>query len=218
MATLRLDLVGTMLWYEIRDLQSPFNPTYYQYAGIALRQFMDGQFLRPEDTIHSVNSTAGNMLYFASSAVNVGHFATGTYTLYGWAQAANGAYYRADTASFTVGSVGPARPSDWNWAFPNSALNGNNYGYLSGEPLYMAASEWNSFCSRVNEFRQYKGLMNYPFTAVSANAEMLAVRVNQAVDAINVIPGSLALSSVSAGSNISPWFFYNLRLSLNNVT
>jgi hypothetical protein len=78
----------------------------------------------------------------------------------------------------------------------------------------MVATEWNNFCTRINEFRAYKGLSNYSFTTVSSDNNCTPTIINQAVNAINEI--GFSISSVSTGS-IPASVFINMRNALNSI-
>ena len=101
------------------------------------------------------------------------------------------------------------RPSDWVWT---SII-------ASGKDISITATEWNDFCSRINEFRDYDDLSPYNFDTVLKGDEISAVICNQACDAINDITGHGVLpSSVSKGDEIYAGFFTGLRDALNAVS
>ena len=101
-----------------------------------------------------------------------------------------------------------ARPT--NWAWHTSKVAGQNVG--------ITASEWNSFCTKINQFRQYKNLGNYSFTSATRGSVITASIVNQARTAINAMsPPSAVPASVSVGSNMNASFFNGLSISLNSI-
>jgi len=98
------------------------------------------------------------------------------------------------------------RPANWYWS--NT--------FTSGQQLNITATDWNSFCARINEFRRYKGYGDYYFTSVIRSGIMYASHVNQAINAINEMSGLYA-SQVRAGESITPAVFNNLRDKLNAI-
>jgi len=100
------------------------------------------------------------------------------------------------------------RPQDWTWGI----------AMTTGQALYMPASSWNSFATRINQFRVYKGLGNYNFATVYSGGTMLAIQVNQATNAINDMnPSSSPPSLTSTGVSITPTRFALLQSSLNSI-
>ena len=112
------------------------------------------------------------------------------------------------TQSIRTQSVSIPRPNNWSW----------NSNVSSGNQIRISANEWNSFCSRINAFRQYKGMGNYSFSNVSSGSQIYASTVNQARSAIGEISGSGGLpSNVQSGSIITAYFFNQLRNALNAI-
>ena len=103
-----------------------------------------------------------------------------------------------------------SRPSIWSWT---STI-------ASGSAIKIGFQEWNSFCARINAFRVYKGLAEYDFAAVVSGQAISAAIVNQAITAINAIPGhgTLPASAVAGVTKISAAFFNQLRDALNAVS
>ena len=113
--------------------------------------------------------------------------------------------------TFTTPAATPSvtRPSNWSWWSTIS----------SGSTVAITASEWNSFCSRINEFREYKGLTEYYFTSAYKGNPITAAMANQLVYAIDAIPGHGTLPGVvSSGSKMYASFFITLRNALNAIT
>ena len=111
------------------------------------------------------------------------------------------------TASVTTASS--SRPTNWAWSST----------VASGSAIRISASDWNSFCSRINSFRSYKGLSSYSFTSVSPGYSISASRVNQARTAIDEISGHGTLpSQATTGGRISASFFNGLKDALNAIT
>lgn len=103
---------------------------------------------------------------------------------------------------------GGDRPSDWTW---NSTI-------ASGAEIKISAVEWNDFCSRINEFREYAGLSSYNFTTVYPDDEISANIVNQARTAISAIIGTETLpSAVKSKDPITASFFLSLSDALNII-
>lgn len=100
------------------------------------------------------------------------------------------------------------RPTSWDWHTTKTA----------GAVVSLTASEWNSFCTRINQFRAYKGLANYSFTTVASGNTITATIVNQARTAINAMspPTSVPTSAVQGGI-MTASFFNGLRSSLNSI-
>lgn len=112
---------------------------------------------------------------------------------------------------FTTGSDAPAktRPSNWSWS--TTPVRGNT--------MRLTASDWNSFCRRINEFRDYKGLGAYSFTTVYSGRTMTASQANEARTAINAISGHGTLpSSAVSGSTVTASFFTQLASALNSIS
>lgn len=102
----------------------------------------------------------------------------------------------------------PDRPWDWEWW--SSIVSGGEVG--------LSAIEWNTFCERINEFREYKGLSWYSFTEVSRGDFISASIVNQAVRAIQSMNPPISVpNSVRSGSPLAASFFIGLKNSLNSI-
>lgn len=122
------------------------------------------------------------------------------------------AYYSGDVP--LKGSSGGTRPSNWSWStLVNSAQTNPSRVYTGTIPLVIVDhDEWNSFTSRINEFRNYKlGQGNqFTFSSATSGANVWSL-YNQAVNAIS----PMATVDQSGG-------FYNklmnLRSALNSIT
>jgi hypothetical protein len=66
------------------------------------------------------------------------------------------------------------RPNNFAWT----------YAKVSGANFLLTKDEWNSFTSKINEFRQYKGLSNYSFTTAVTGTNFMASMFRQARSAI----------------------------------
>lgn len=102
----------------------------------------------------------------------------------------------------------PVRPSNWNWWNP----------VYFNAPIQIYASEWNAFCDRINEFRDYDGLPYYRFSYVGSGDNISADIVNEAVDAISSIRSAWGVPGrVYRGDTIKADFFLGLKDALNSV-
>lgn len=102
-----------------------------------------------------------------------------------------------------------ARPTNWTWHSVKS----------SGSNINLTAAEWNSFCTRINQFRIYKNLANYNFTTVVTGRDILASQVNEARTAIQqMVPPTATPSAAIAGMNMMASFINGLSTSLNSIT
>src|SRR5690606_21164075 len=101
------------------------------------------------------------------------------------------------------------RPSNWTWHSTKT----------KGQNINLTAAEWNSFCTRINQFRIYKNLANFNFTAVISGQPMMAAQVNQARTAIQqMVPPTTTPTAVSSGMDIMASFINGLSSSLNSIT
>ena len=100
------------------------------------------------------------------------------------------------------------RPSNWYWT---STVN-------PGNQIALTAAEWNNFCARINDFRDYKNLNRYSFTTVHSGTTISAAIVNQARTAINGISGHGTLPAAAIqGGAITASFFHGLQNALNAI-
>ena len=115
------------------------------------------------------------------------------------------------TEYFTTPSQGGggSRPDDWDW-----------YSTIaSGRIIDLSASEWNDFCDRINEFRDYDGLSQYDFTRVYRGDPIEASFINEARSAIEDISTSGRVPSrVYSGDPIAADIFLDLRDALNETS
>lgn len=108
------------------------------------------------------------------------------------------------TKSITVSS----RPASFSWTYSKS----------SGSDFNLKATEWNSFTSKINEFREWKTLSDYSFTTAVKGNTFTATMFNQAVNAINAMYSNNPLSTVSKGSTVTAYLLNNIVSVLNNVS
>lgn len=115
------------------------------------------------------------------------------------------------------------RPSNWSWT-TYIAQGAATYGvdFANKKIKIVTASEWNSFVSRINQFRVYKNLGSYSFTTVYSGDGLSAGIYNQARNAINDMAayftgGNSCPSNVSAGVKITAAHFTRLKDALNSI-
>lgn len=89
---------------------------------------------------------------------------------------------------FTTEEDLPDRPSDFSWTYPK----------ISGSNFKLTPTEWNSFTSRINAFREYKGFSPVSFTTAVNGNDFTAKMFNQARNAI------AALSAYFTGGRTIP--------------
>lgn len=100
------------------------------------------------------------------------------------------------------------RPYNWAWWSTVS----------SGGDISLSAGEWNAFCTRINEFREYKGLAQYgAFVTARQGAEISASIVNHAVWAIGAMVSGAYSLEVRSGDTITAGFFNGLKDYLNSA-
>lgn len=152
------------------------------------------------------------------------------YIWQGWYTGANGTgtlYNSNKTFTITVGSNNvnlyaytKRLPTQWNWS---STIGGNLTTKKQSDGTYtcspLTATEWNNFCSHINDVRSYKGLAYYIFTTVSAGNPMLASQASEARNAINAMsPPTAVPNDVSSGSIITANFINGITASLNSIS
>lgn len=100
------------------------------------------------------------------------------------------------------------RPNDWSWT---STI-------ATGQPIKISALEWNTFCNRINQFRNYKELDGYNFTVVRQGTAISAKVVNEAWNAINGISGRGSMPSMAVkGDPIYASIFNGMKNALNAI-
>lgn len=102
------------------------------------------------------------------------------------------------------------RPSDWSWITT----------IAKGSDIKLTADEWNSFTSRINEFREYDGLSSYVFTAaISGVTPIEATICNEAHTAIDEISEHGVLPQrLELGGPLYASFFNELKNALNSIS
>jgi hypothetical protein len=101
-----------------------------------------------------------------------------------------------------------ARPTNWAWHTSKD----------KGQPFSLTAVEWNSFQTKIDQFRVYKGYTPYPFTTAVKGQPILYTYFNEVKDAINIMsPPTSVPSTKIKGQEMSGADFNRLRDSLNSV-
>lgn len=122
----------------------------------------------------------------------------------------------------TITIIKSNRPDDWVWEFIISSGSSFYEQSLYAKNIYlMRAAHWNSFTSRINGFREYKGLSSYSFTSASTSTTEVGIRncINQAIDAINsMLPSYQKMNNVYSGDDVSASIFTNMRDKLNSIS
>jgi hypothetical protein len=92
------------------------------------------------------------------------------------------------------------RPEDWEW---------DTLDEMSSEhEITLTALEWNNFCDRINEFREYCGLSDYSFTIVKSGDYIEADHVNKVV---------AALADMADNSEFSVSDFNSYKVTANDT-
>lgn len=173
-------------------LSNYFDTSNYIRVGICKQPFTDGQSSPPNEILDYAYPPSSN-LGCAASGTATGLTSSTNYTVYGFAQAANGLYYKVGTSSITTPGIG--RPPNWEWATPK----------VAGQDFKLTATEWNQFCERINQFREYIGLnTKISFTpAPYGDGSVYAFMFNQ------------ALVGIAGGTFDGSSFYYQYLLGMN---
>ena len=115
----------------------------------------------------------------------------------------------SETSSWiTVTIPEKLRPSNFSWTYTKT----------SGGNFNLTASEWNSFTSRINEFRDYCDLSSYSFTTAYSGNSFTAAMYRQARTAIQAIDGyGTYIPYVSSGDEITAYMMNVLVSELNAI-
>lgn len=111
------------------------------------------------------------------------------------------------TAPMVTTASAAVRPNNWQWW---STIR-------KSYEIRISANEWNAFCDRINDFRDYVGLSYRNFATVYSGTKISASIVNQARSAIADMT-SRAPHAVYAGDTITADFFLDLGDALNSVS
>jgi hypothetical protein len=136
----------------------------------------------------------------------------------------NSTYYYSSWVNATPYPINitVTRPSNWAWSYTISS--GSSVYSVSGKNIYiMPNTEWNSFTSRINEFRVYKSLSSYSFASVLSGGNATTTIINQALDAIRDMSayftgGNTLPTNRSTGDEILDASLYtDMRDCLNSI-
>jgi hypothetical protein len=105
------------------------------------------------------------------------------------------------------------RPVNFTWT----------YSKVSGQDYNLTGTEWNNFCSKINEFRVYKALTEVTFTPW-VSGDYPATCFNQAVNALNGLSAYFATgktipAAVRSGyvDSIKAGYFTQMSEALNSI-
>ena len=185
------------------------------YISFSASDSMSG--MRTYDTYYTEISNANGSSY-SRGAYTTSTYKTFTEDAYGNAFVHDAYYYMRVVAYDAEGNnqstnvrvqYKVARPSEWTW----------HTSKVAGGVISLTANEWNSFCTKINQFRQYKSLSNYSFATATSGSIITASIVNQAVNAISAMnpPTSTPSTTVSKSTVITASFFNTLSRSLNSI-
>lgn len=108
------------------------------------------------------------------------------------------------TRTATTSTPPNPRPSNWNWnTLVVDGLTYNYGGILRANVV--DASEWISFCARINEFRLYKNLSAYSFTAAITNESLTSGIFNEAslaISAMTTVPTTVSTGETGVNSKV----------------
>lgn len=182
---------NTSITFNVTGLNSgDFVRLYCRYDQTTERTVVDADFTASSTTLSRTYMIPSDSDYVANVRVN------GVWI---------GAKY------FSTGSDEPApkRPSDWYWSITP----------VKGNTIRITASDWNNFCKRINQFRDYKKLGAYDFSTVSSGSKMMAWQANEARSAISSISGHGTMpSSAVSGNTVTASFFTQLASALNAIS
>lgn len=126
----------------------------------------------------------------------------------GESTASSGSYQSSWTGAYYF-TTGKNKPTPFSWATAKT----------KGGVFSVTASEWNSFTSKINEFRSYKGLSSYLFSTAVSGGTFTATVYNQAVSAISPMSPPIPVPSArSSGDSILASYLNDIVSSLNSIT
>jgi hypothetical protein len=144
-------------------------------------------------TLDSCSGTAPAPSYSGSS---VGETATNTGT--------TTAFYSGDVPLKGSSGGGGSRPSNWTWTTLVSGSSTYEFGGVLRADV-VSNTEWNNFCTRINEFRLYKNLPSYSFTTVSSKSSLTSSvfeEVRLAISSMITVPASVSTGETGVNSKI----------------
>lgn len=190
-------------------LTNTFDTNSYIRVGVCNHSFTNGQSSAPSGIVSYVNAPSPTSNSCVVEGTITGQSQGTTYTLYGFAQAANGLYYTCGSDSITT--LGSARPALFYW--DNSKVSGNSFD--------IKASEWNRMIQNIKDVHTYKlgsyNASNYPMSNVSSEGIFYADRFNECRYAI----GSLNATGIYTkypGDIVYASDINTLSTKLNEIT
>lgn len=183
--------------WTISDLGNPFNEGYYISAGISLSE-VEYESSVVTNSIATVDApTSSNSTSVTGTATET---LTGTYQVYGWAQALNTKYYPAGSATIVTGSSsgdssGGGTTTSFTWT--NTKTSGGSWN--------TTATEWNALTTFINN-----KLPNCSFTTVQPGTKFTASIYNE-------VAGALGLTKVEPGNTCTAKMMNDLEAKANKL-
>lgn len=130
-------------------------------------------------------------------------------TYYAYVRAYSAAGGWSAWSAYSSAKTKAGRPASWVWHLSKTSNTAFN----------ITASEWNTFCTRINAFRvDYKEISSYSFTTAYSANRFTAAQYNEARNAINGMNPSTAIPAFrSAGDVVNASDINTLRDSLNSI-
>lgn len=159
---------------------------------------------------------SGYWFYLNGSSVSTTSEGNGRYTFYNLKPNTSYTFgvkvYDGDGAQSSLSSYSATtkknRPDEFVW----------DNGKYSGYAFNVTANEWTRLCTRVNEFRFYKGLSNSVFTAVKKGDVFKASHYKELVNAIKAMSPPTSVPNIrEAGDTIYASDINRLKDSLNSI-
>lgn len=194
--------------WKITGLSSSFTTgNGYTSAGITSSKFTVGNTPSISQIIDSIDAKFYGTSNTAGPKTKA--FEPGYYTFWAWTRISLGTYWPAGSASVLVEEDNAAkRPGNWEWW---SVIE-------SGAPVRISANEWNSFCAKIDEFREYVGYQPFGFGRVWRGDPITADLMNDA---------RMAIASMGPTASVPPWrnpgdtisasYFMRLKDYLNSI-
>lgn len=131
-----------------------------------------------------------------------------THYIYAVIYFSNNGVYEGKTLDTVSAKTLAGRPEKYYWT----------YSKQSGSKFNLTADEWNGLLYNINAVRNYKGLSSYSFTYAYSGNNFTAAMYNQAVYAIQGVPGyGSYIYTVSKGDKIYASHLNNLISELNAI-
>jgi hypothetical protein len=179
----------------IQNLQ--FQASYYHLFEFELWRGDEAEYLLTDTW---TDSTSLNYTYKDFSGLNKGS----TYTIKAWVKSTPTNRVYVGRQVFTTTGTAVTRPSNWSWTTLSPTATTYTFGKLKANLI--SATEWNSFCERINQFRTYKSLPAASFTTAVTNSDFTNAIYEQA---------RLAISAMVTVNN--PSGFYSKLVALKDA-